>query len=439
MSLRSLASTTRVIAVVLGGIVALGATAPALARTIVHAGKLIDTRGGRVLERQSVIVDGDRIAEVRAGFVPAASGDTVVDLRQHTVLPGLIDLHVHLSSEQSPASVVERFTLEVGDYAIKAVVFARKTLEAGFTTVRDLGDLGGGVVVPLRNAIARGDVPGPRIFAAGVSLATTGGHADRTNGFRSTLRGDPGPAEGVVNGVEDARKAVRQRYKEGSDLIKITATGGVLSLAKSGQNPQFTIEEIRAVVETAKDYDFMVAAHAHGKEGMRRAILGGVTTIEHGTYMDDEIFALMKEHGTTWVPTILAGRFVAEKSEVPGFFPEIIRPKAAAIGPQIAATFAKAYRAGVRIAFGTDCGVCPHGSNAREFELMVAGGMPPMEAIQSATTRAADLLGIADRLGSIEAGKLADLIAVPGDPIADVAVLQRVAFVMKEGVVYKQP
>jgi imidazolonepropionase-like amidohydrolase len=412
--------------------------APGLARTLVHAGKLVDTRAGRVLERQTVVVDGDRIVEVRAGFADAGAGDTVIDLRQHTVLPGLMDMHVHLSSEQSPQAVVERFTLEVADSAFRAVVFARRTLEAGFTTVRDLGD-SGGVVVALRNAVARGDLAGPRIFAAGKSLATTGGHADPTNGFRSTLRGDPGPVDGVVNGVEDARKAVRQRYKEGSDLIKITATGGVLSLAKSGQNPQFTIEEIEAVVATAKDYDFMVAAHAHGKEGIRRAILGGVTTIEHGTYMDDEIFALMKEHGTTWIPTILAGRFVGEKAEVPGFFPDIIRPKAAAIGPQIQETFAKAYRAGVKIAFGTDCGVCPHGSNAREFELMVEGGMPAMEAIQSATTATAELLGVADRLGSIEAGKLADLIAVPGDPTEDVTALQRVAFVMKEGKVHKQP
>jgi imidazolonepropionase-like amidohydrolase len=294
-------------------------------------------------------------------------------------------------------------------------------------------------VVPLRNAIARGDIAGPRVFAAGKSIATTGGHADPTNGYKSSLRGNPGPEDGVINGVEDARKAVRQRYKEGSDLIKITATGGVLSLAKSGQNPQFTVEEIEAVVATAKDYGFMVAAHAHGKEGIRRAIIGGVTTIEHGTYMDDEIFALMKEHGTTWVPTILAGRFVAEKAAVPGFFPEIIRPKAAAIGPQIQDTFARAYRAGVKIAFGTDCGVCPHGSNARELELMVKGGMPAMEAIQSATTTTAALRGIESDLGTLETGKLADLVAVPGDPIADITALQRVAFVMKEGVVYQTP
>jgi imidazolonepropionase-like amidohydrolase len=426
--------------VLLAGLLAVATTGAALSRTLVHAGRLIDTAAGRVLERQTVIVDGARIVEVRGGFLAPAGGDTVHDLRQHTVLPGLMDMHVHLTTEQSPQSVVERFTLEVADAAIRAVVFAKRTLEAGFTTVRDLGDLGqGGVTVALRNAIARGEVPGPRLFAAGKSIATTGGHADPTNGFKSSLRGDPGPLDGVINGVEDARKAVRQRYKEGADLIKITATGGVLSLAKSGLNPQFTVEEIEAVVATAKDYGFMVAAHAHGREGIRRAIVGGVNTIEHGTYMDDELFALMKEHGTTWVPTILAGRFVAEKAAVPGFFPEIIRPKAAAIGPQIQDTFAKAYRAGVRIAFGTDCGVCPHGSNAREFELMVAGGMPAMEAIQSATTATAALLGIESDLGTIEAGKLADLVAVTGDPIADITALQRVAFVMKEGVVYKAP
>ncbi len=294
-------------------------------------------------------------------------------------------------------------------------------------------------ILAVRNAINRGEMPGPRIFAATASLATTGGHGDRTNGMRPDLQGDPGPKQGIVNGIEDARKAVRQRYKEGADLIKITATGGVLSLAKSGQNPQFTEEEIRTIVDTAKDYGFMVAAHAHGAEGMKRAIRAGVRTIEHGTYMDEEAFELMKEHSTYFVPTISAGNFVAEKAAVPGYFPEIIRPKAAAIGPVIQDTFAKAYRAGVPIAFGTDCGVCPHGSNAQEFLYMVEGGMAPMAAIQSATTVTAKLLGIREETGSITAGKAADLIAVEGDPIADVTRLQDVRFVMKGGTVHKSP
>ena len=245
---------------------------------------------------------------------------------------------------------------------------------AGFTTVRDLG---GDVAPHLRDAIAQGLVKGPRIYAAGKAIGTTGGHADPRNGMNAEIShalGAPGPTEGVINSVDDARQAVRQRYKEGSDLIKITATGGVLSFAKSGDAPQFTVEEIRAVVDTARDYGYTVAAHAHGKEGMRRAIEGGVTSIEHGTYMDEEIFELMKKHGTWYVPTISAGRFVAEKSKVPGYFPEIVRPKAAKIGAQIQDTFGKAWRAGVKIGFGTDQGVAPHGDNAREFGYMVETG-----------------------------------------------------------------
>lgn len=249
--------------------------------------------------------------------------------------------------------------------------------------------------------------------------------------------GDPGPQEGVINGVDQAREAVRQRYKNGAGLIKITATGGVLSVAKSGQNPQFTDEELRAIVESAADYDMHVAAHAHGAEGMKRAIRAGVRSIEHGTFMDEEAMELMKQHGTFYVPTILAGKTVAEKAEEEGFFPELVRPKAAAIGPKIDETFARAYRAGVKIAFGTDSGVSHHGDNAREFQYMVEGGMSPMQAIQSATVVAAQLLGLEDRLGTLEKGKIADIIAVDGDPLADITALQKVSFVMKEGVVYK--
>jgi imidazolonepropionase-like amidohydrolase len=241
-----------------------------------------------------------------------------------------------------------------------------------------------------------------------------------------------------VNGVDDARKAVRQRYKDGADWIKITATGGVLSVAKSGQNPQFTDEELRAIVETAHDYGLRVAAHAHGTEGMKRAVIAGVASIEHGTYMDDEVMRLMKKNGTYYVPTILAGNWVAEKAKIDGFFPELVRPKAAAIGPIINETFAKAYKAGVPIVFGTDTGVSAHGDNAQEFALMVQGGMPPMEAIQSATSVAARFLGISDTHGSLEGGKLADIIAVPGDPLADIRQMERVTFVMKRGKIYKQ-
>jgi len=323
------------------------------------------------------------------------------------------------------------------DYALRATVYAERTLAAGFTTVRDLGARDTAALLGLRDAINKGYVEGPRIFAAGKSIATTGGHADPTNGIRYDLRGDPGPKAGVVNSADDARKAVRQRYKDGSDTIKLTVTGGVLSLAKSGDNPQFTEDEVQAVVATARDYNFVVAVHAHGAEGMKRAIRAGVDSVEHGTYMDDEARKLMKRNGTWYVPTISAGKWVAELAEQDGKLPAVVRPKAAAIGPQIQNTFARAWDAGVKIAFGTDAGVSPHGTNAREFRYMVEAGMPPMAAIKAATVNAAELLRVSADLGSIAPGRYADIVAVDGDPLADITVLERVAFVMKGGEVYR--
>ena len=407
------------------------------ATTALHCGGLFDARAGRVLGPHTIVVRDGRIAEVLAGRTEPVDG-TAIDLSGRTCSPGWTDLHVHLDGESSPESYSEGFRLDPVDFAFRSVGYARKTLDAGFTSVRDLG---GEVTLHLRDAINQGLLPGPRIFAAGKSIATTGGHADPTNGLNAELSyviGPPGPTQGVVNGVDDARQAVRQRYKEGSDVIKITATGGVLSYAKSGDAPQFTVPEIEAIVATARDYGYHVAAHAHGNEGMRRAIVGGVRTIEHGTYMDDEVFALMKRHGTWYVPTIHAGRFVAEKAKLDGYFPEIVRPKAARIGAQIQDTFAKAYRAGVNIGFGTDMGVGPHGDNAREFLYMVEAGMPAAAALQAATVHAATVLGVDDQ-GVIEVGGRADVIAMPGNPVEDIQAVLGVDFVMKDGVVHRRP
>lgn len=405
--------------------------------TLIHAGKLIDGASNQAFKQMTIVIEGNLIAEVVKGYREPKADDFYIDLRQHTVLPGLMDMHVHLDSEYGKNSYTEKFTLNSADRAIRAVINAEKTILAGFTTVRNPGDTDN-VTISLRNAIDSGLVVGPRIFSAGKSLATTGGHADPTNGVRDDIFPDPTPADGVINGRDDAFKAVRARYKSGADLIKITATGGVLSVAKSGQNPQFTEAEIAAVVEAAKDYDFTVAAHAHGAEGIKRAVRAGVDSIEHGSLMDQEGIDLMREYGTYYVPTIMAGFWVAEKAEDPDFFPEIVRPKALAIGPVMQETFGKAYRAGVKIAFGTDSGVSAHGDNAQEFIYMVEAGMPEMEAIQSATREASKLLRINTTLGTIEQGKLADLIAVEGNPLEDISLLQNIAFVMKDGTVYKQ-
>ena len=411
-------------------------SAPALgAATVLECGRLVDVDKGRLLENRQVLIEENRITAV--GERVEAPADAA-RIRLDTCLPGLMDMHVHLSGQMSRNGYIKRFQQNPADYALAASYYADKTLEAGFTTVRNLGDAHN-VTVALRDAIDRGMATGPRIYTAAKTIGTTGGHADPTNGHRADIMGDPGPARGVINSPADARKAVRQRYKDGADLIKITATGGVLSLARSGQNPQFTDAELSAVVEAATDYGMHVAAHAHGTEGMKRAVLAGVRSIEHGTFMSDEVIRLMKEKGTYYVPTILAGRFVAEKAEDADYFPPVVRPKAATVGPQIQETFEKAYKSGVTIAFGTDCGVSPHGANALEFVYMVEAGMPAMEAIQSATKTAAELLREEQNLGSISAGKLADIIAVQGNPLEDISLLGNVAFVMKDGKVYRQP
>lgn len=409
---------------------------PAFAQTsVIHAGRLIDGRSEQPREAQSVVIEDDRITRVESGYIEIAGAEHI-DLTGSTVMPGFIDTHVHIGSESSPERYEESFRLNPADFALRSTKYAERTLMAGFTTVRDLGS-DDGIVISLRNAINQGWVEGPRIYTAGKSIATTGGHADPSNGRNQSLSFDPGPLEGVINSVEDARKAVRARYKEGADLIKITSTGGVLSVATSGDNPQFTIEEVEAIVQAAEDYGFHVAAHAHGTEGMRRAVIGGVHSIEHGTYMTDDIMELMIDRGTAFVPTLSASRFVAEMAMVEGFYPEVIATKAIEIGPVAGGTFARAYDAGVHIVFGTDTGVSYHGDNWREFVYMAEGGMPPIEAILSATGLAADLLRVQNLIGAVEPGLLADIVAVPGDPLEDISLMGEVNFVMKNGVVYK--
>ncbi|MBS1559010.1 MAG: amidohydrolase family protein [Bacteroidetes bacterium] len=405
-------------------------------RTLIHCGSLIDGKSKDLLSQVTIVVEGNKITSVDKGFTKPGKEDKLIDLSKKTVMPGLIDMHVHLEGETSKDGLVKRFTQNEADVAFLSTIYARKTLMAGFTTVRDCG--GSGVNISLRNAINAGTVIGPRVFTAGKAIGTTGGHADPTNGYRKDLMGDPGAKEGVINSPEDARKAVRQRYKDGADFIKITATGGVLSVAKDGSGPQFTQEEVNAIVETAKDYGMITAAHAHGAEGMKRAVLAGITTIEHGTLMTEEVMDLMKQKGTYYVPTIIAGRSAAEYAKIPGYYHPLVVPKALAIGPKIQENFGKAYKHGVKIAFGTDAGVYPHGDNAKELGYMVEAGMPPIEALLSAMQVNANLLGWADKVGSIEKGKLADLIAVEEDPTKNIATMLKVSFVMKDGVVYKE-
>lgn len=401
-----------------------------------QCGNIVNTAEGKLLSEKTIVVSGKKIKSIQNGFTSGNVDDIVINLKDKTVLPGLIDMHVHMESEYTARSYIKEFTDNKADIAFEATVYARRTLLAGFTTVRDLG--GSGVNISLRNAINKGLIDGPRIFTSGKALATTGGHADPTNGRKEELMGDPGPKEGVVNSVDDARKAVCQRYKNGADVIKITATGGVLSVAKSGQNPQFTLEEIQAITSTAKNYGFSVAAHAHGDKGMRLAVLGGVSTIEHGTLMSDETMDLMIEKNCYLIPTISAGKQVAEKAKQPGFFPEVVAQKALEIGPKHQATMSKAYKKGVPMGFGTDAGVFPHGKNAIEFGYLLEAGIPAMESLKAATITNAKLLGMDAEIGRIKEGFIADIIAVEANPMNDVATLENVVFVMKEGKVYKQ-
>jgi len=405
-------------------------------KTIIYCGRLIDPASLQVKTGMSIIITGNTISDLQKGYVTAAAGDNIIDLKSRTVMPGLIDAHVHLEHETSPNAQLKSFTLNDADVAFQSTVYAKTTLMAGFTTVRDVG--GSGVNIALRNAIRKGTVVGPRVYTADKIISSTGGHGDPTHGWRKGLMADEETTITVADGKDACIKAVRQLYKEGADLVKITASGGVLSLEKDGTGPQFSEDEIRAIVETAKDYGMRVAAHAHGAEAMKRAIRAGVTSIEHGTIMDDEAISLFKQHGTWYVPTIIAGKSVSDSAKKhPEYYPPVIAGKAQAIGPMIQGTFSKAYKAGVKIAFGTDAGVYAHGKNWMEFIYMTEAGMPVLEAIKCATVNAAELIGVGDKVGTIEKGKLADIVAVEGDPTQDVHAMGNVKFVMKDGVVYK--
>ena len=402
---------------------------------LIHAGNLIDVETGKIESRKSIVIKNSLITSVSEGYINKSDFQEYYDLKDSYVLPGLMDAHVHLAQEYVPKAERD-LKVEPEFNAIFAAANAIKTLNAGFTTVRNVGD-GGMETISLRNAINKGIVAGPRILTSGKTIATTGGHGDPTNGLPTDLYEPPTPEEGVVDSFEDIKKAVRQRYKDGTDGIKITATGGVLSVAKSGENHQFTNNELEALISIAKDYGLWVAAHAHGKEGMLRAVNAGVTSIEHGTFMDSEVMDAMKKNGTYYVPTILAGEWVAEKSKIDNFFPELVRPKAAKIGPQILDTFTKAHKYGVKIAFGTDSGVSAHGDNWQEFALMVKGGMSPLETIQSATLETAKLFRLENEIGKIRTGFSADIIALRDNPLENIESLKDISFVMKEGTRYK--
>ncbi|RZL06798.1 MAG: amidohydrolase family protein [Hymenobacter sp.] len=409
-------------------------------KTLLHCGRLLDVRTGRLLTQQTLVVEKDRITAVQAGYT-AASGplDQVINLENRTVLPGLIDCHVHLEAVPSRASFAEQFTLNPADVAYRAQANALTTLRAGFTTVRDCG--GSGVNTALRKAVARGLVPGPRIYSAGVAISATGGHMDPTDGLSDFMMDklNPGPAEGVANGPDQCRQAVREQFRRGADLIKIASTGGVLDLSKDGTGAQYTEEEIRAIVQTARDLGMPVACHAHGAEGIKRAVRAGVTSIDHGSLMDAEAIQLMAKNRTWYVPTIIAGKSVADTTrQHPGYFPPVIAAKALAVGTQMQGTFGRAIKAGVRVAFGTDAGVYRHGQNALEFTYMTEAGMSPLDAIRTATLNAAELLGDVPNLGTLEVGKYADVVAVEDNPLQNISTLTRPKFVMKEGKVYVQ-
>nr|WP_309090869.1 amidohydrolase family protein [Phenylobacterium sp.] len=418
----------------------LASSAPVVAQpaplTFVQAGRvLLDPASGRVETQKTLIVQNGRIVRVADGYV-AEPGGRVVDLKDSFVLPGLIDSHVHITGEQTPTTRLDRLTQSAADQAFAGARFARRTLMAGFTTVADLGG-DNEAVFALRAAAARGDVASPRIIAAGSSISVHGGHGD-VNGYREDVMHVLRPGS-VCSGADDCRRAVREQVWKGADIIKITATGGVLSNTAAGLGQQFSDAELEAIVDAAHRMGRKVTAHAHGADGIKSFVKAGGDSIEHGTWLDDEGIALMKKNGAYLVPTLMAGDFVVRIAKGPNnFFTPAQTAKALQAGPLMLDMTRRAHKAGVKIAFGTDTGVSAHGDNAGEFALLQQAGLTPLQAIQTATVNAAAHFGLENEIGSLAPGKAADIIAVKGDPLADAGILRQVSFVMKGGEVHKQ-